>query len=135
MFTRFCNYLSVLTHIPEQFIRFLLIGSLNTAFAYGLYSLFIFIGLHYALAIFFSTIIGIFFSFKTFGKWVFFHSGNRRLLRFFAVYAIGYFLNVGILTALTAGGITNLYLAGLISSFLVAMCSFFLNKFFVFRKD
>lgn len=134
MFSLLCRQLARLTHLPEQFIRFLIIGSLNTAFAYGLYALFIFIGLHYSLAVLCSTIIGTLFSFKTFGNWVFFNPDNRRILRFAAVYGGCYVLNVGILKTLTLAGVSNLYLAGLISSFLVAMVSFFLNKFFVFKR-
>ena len=134
MFSLLCRQLARLTRLPEQFIRFLIIGSLNTAFAYGLYSVFIFIGLHYSLAVLCSTIIGMLFSFKTFGNWVFFNPDNRLLLRFAIVYGGCYVLNVGILKTLTLVGVSNLYLAGLISSFLVAMVSFFLNKFFIFKR-
>ncbi len=134
MFSSLCKQFSVLTKIPEQFIRFLLIGTLNTAVAYCLYALFIFSGLHYALAVLCSTLLGIGFSFKTFGKWVFFNPDNRRIFRFFAVYTGCYFLNVGILKCLTFFGLKNLYLAGLVSSFLVAIVSFFFNKFFVFKR-
>ena len=56
------------------------------------------------------------------------------ILKFFSVYAICYFVNVGILKLLTGLGLENLYVAGLISSFLVALVSFFLNKFVVFRR-
>lgn len=134
MFSLLCKNLASLTKIPEQLIRFLIVGTLNTGFAYGLYALFIFIGLHYTLAVLLSTLIGICFSFKTFGKWVFFNPDNRRIFRFVAVYGGCYVLNVGILKTLTLAGVSNLYLAGLISSFLVAMVSFFLNKFFVFKR-
>lgn len=135
MFAKCCGFISRLTHLPEEFIRFLIIGTLNTAFAYGVYSLFIFAGLHYALAVFLSTVIGIFFSFKTFGNFVFANPDNRLIFKFFAVYALCYLLNVGILRLLTGAGLENLYLAGLISSFLVAMVSFFLNKLVVFKKE
>ena len=126
--------LSRLTKVPEQFIRFLIIGTLNTAFAYGLYALFIFVGCHYALAVFLSTVIGICFSFKTLGTFVFDNPDNRLIFKFFSVYVVCYFVNVGILKLLTEAGMQNLYLAGLISSFLVALVSFFLNKFVVFRR-
>lgn len=134
MFSKCCGLLSRLTRLPEQFIRFLIIGAINTAFAYGLYALFIFAGCHYALAVLLSTVIGVFFSFKTFGNFVFANPNNGLIFKFFAVYAGCYLLNVGILKTLTGAGVKNLYLAGLISSFLVAMVSFFLNKFVVFKK-
>ncbi len=134
MFSAFCKQCSTLTKIPEQMIRFLCVGVMNTAFAYGLYALFIFLGLHYAAAVLGSTLIGICFSFKTFGKWVFFNTDNRRLIRFFAVYGGCYFINVGLLKMLTEAGLDNWYAAGLISSLIVAGISFVLNKFFVFSK-
>lgn len=134
MFEKFCKLISRLTAVPEQFIRFLIIGAMNTAFAYGLYSLFIFLGCHYTLAVFLSTVIGICFSFKTLGAFVFNNPDNRLIFKFFTVYGVCYVVNVGILRLLTATGMKNLYAAGLISSFLVAMVSFFLNKFIVFRK-
>ena len=134
MFQKFCIFISKLTKIPEQFIRFLIIGSINTGFAYGLYALFVFLGCHYALAVFLSTVIGICFSFKTLGSFVFDNPDNRLIFKFFSVYVICYFGNVGILKILTGLGMQNLYMAGLISSFLVALVSFFLNKFVVFRK-
>ena len=134
MFQKFCIFISRLTKIPEQFIRFLIIGSINTGFAYGLYALFVFMGCHYAVAVFLSTVIGICFSFKTLGTLVFDNPDNRLILKFFSVYAICYFVNVGILKLLTGLGLENLYVAGLISSFLVALVSFFLNKFVVFRR-
>lgn len=134
MFFKCCKILARLTRVPEEFIRFLMIGALNTAFAYGMYALFIFLGFHYALAVFLSTAIGICFSFKTLGTFVFNNPANRLIFKFFTVYSGCYLLNVGILRTLTVAGMKNLYLAGLISSFLVAMVSFFLNKFVVFVR-
>lgn len=131
------NLLTILeqyTPFSRQFIKFLFVGAFNTAFAYGVYALFIWLGLHYTLAVFLSTVIGICFSFKTLGAWVFDNKDNRLIFKFFAVYALCYLLNISILTVLKRGGINNLYLAGLISSFLVAMVSFFLNKLIVFKK-
>lgn len=129
-----CIWIGKLTHIPEQIIRFLIIGCINTAFAYGLYALFIFIGLHYTLAVLLANIIGICFSFKTLGTLVFDNPDNSRIIKFFSVYIIGYFLNIGILRLLSATLLPNLYWAGMISSLLVAMFSFCANKYFVFRK-
>lgn len=134
IFYQFCLFVSRLTHIPEQLIRFLIIGGVNTVFAYSVYALFIFIGLHYTLAVLLSTIIGICFSFKTLGSLVFDNPNNSLIFKFFAVYAGCYFLNIGILRLLTQYVLSNLYIAGLISSFLVALISFCLNKWVVFRK-
>lgn len=134
MLNRLSVFVARITKLPEQFIRFLFVGCLNTAFSYSLYAFCVFIGFHYALAVFCSTAIGICFSFKTFGKLVFDNPDNRLIFKFLLVYAFGYLLNVGILRVLTGIGLENLYIDGIISSGLVACVSFFLNKFFVFKK-
>ena len=134
LFQQFCTFVSRLTHIPQQFIRFLIIGGLNTAFAYLIYAFSIFIGLHYTLAALAQTVLGTLFSFKTMGCFVFDNPDNRLIFKFIAVYTVCYFLNIGFLRVLTQMGISNLYIAGLISSALVALISFCLNKWVVFRK-
>jgi len=134
LFRRFCNFVSRLTHIPEQLVRFLIIGSMNTAFAYGIYAFFIFVGLHYTLAVLLSTIIGICFSFKTLGTLVFDNPDNMLIFKFFAVYGMCYFINIGLLRLISRSLIPNLYIAGLVTCFIVALISFCLNKWVVFRK-
>lgn len=134
LFRQLCITVSRWTHIPEQLIRFLIIGSVNTAFSYGIYAFFIFLGLHYTLAVLLSTIIGICFSFKTLGTLVFDNSDNMLIFKFFAVYGLCYFINIGILRLLSNSIVPNLYAAGLITCFIVALISFCLNKWVVFRK-
>ena len=68
------------------------------------------------------------------GTMVFDNPDNMLIFKFIAVYALCYFLNIGILRVLTLVGVTNLYVAGLTSSLLVALVSFSLNKWVVFRK-
>ncbi len=120
--------------IDKKFIRFLFVGALNTLFGYSIYALFIFIGLHYSLAVFFSTILGILFNFKTIGILVFKNNDNSLIFRFFGVYAINYILNVSALTLLKFSGSDNMYINGLIVVFPLALLSFILNKKFVFVK-
>lgn len=122
------------TRVPEQFIRFLIIGGVNTVFAYSMYALAIFVGFHYTLAALAQTVLGTLFSFKTMGHLVFDNPDNKLIFKFLAVYILCYFLNIGILRVLTQLGLENLYVAGLLSSGLVALVSFCLNKWVVFRK-
>jgi putative flippase GtrA len=75
-----------------RFIRFLLVGGLNTAFGYGVFALLYLVGLHYAVAGFFSTVLGVLFNFFSTGRLVF---GNREvalLPRYVLVYATTYVL-------------------------------------------
>src|SRR5471030_2606365 len=81
-----------------KFIRFILVGILNTVFGYSAFALFVFLGLHYTAAVFFATILGILFNFKTFGKLVFknpYTDFNYNLIfKFFMGYVILYFINI-----------------------------------------
>lgn len=118
----------------KKFIRFLFVGALNTLFGYLVYALFIFLGLHYSLAVFCSTILGILFNFKTIGVIVFNNNNNRLIFRFFAVYGINYILNVAGLTLLKFMGSDNMYINGLFLVLPLALLSFLLNKKYVFLK-
>ena len=131
---RFCAFLQRYIHVPAQVSRFFIIGCINTAFVYGLYSSFIFCNLHYTLAVLFSTLIGICFSFKTFGTMVFANDDKACFGRFVAVYAVCYFINVGLLRFLSIYLLPNLYIAGLVSSLFVACISFVVNREWVFKK-
>lgn len=58
------------------FLRFLLVGLLNTGFSFSLYMLMVWLGMHFAAANLFATLTGIAFSFRTQGTLVF---GQPRL--------------------------------------------------------
>ena len=134
IFYKTCLLVSSLTHIPEQVIRFGVIGCLNTVFAYVVFACFIFIGLHYTLATLLATVIGTFFSFKTLGALVFDNPDNKLVVKFFIVYGLCYFLSIGLQYLLARYVCPNKYVNGLVSMFLVAAISFCLNKWVVFRK-
>ena len=120
--------------IKRQLISFLLVGILNTAFGYGLFTLFIYIGLYYPLAVLFSTILGVLFNFKTIGKLVFGSSDNGLIFRFALVYVITYLLNIFFLWLFKKFGFENMYINGFVLLIPLATVSFLLNKFFVFRR-
>ena len=120
--------------IKRQLISFLLVGILNTAFGYGLFALFIYLGLYYPLAVLFSTILGVLFNFKTIGKLVFGSSDNGLILRFALVYVITYLLNIFFLWLFKKLGFENMYINGFVLLIPLAAVSFLLNKFFVFRR-
>src|SRR5690242_21327465 len=66
-------YIAALFHI--RFLRFVLVGVMNTAFSYLVYALALLVGLNYALASLIAVVAGVFFSFRTQGTLVF---GNAR---------------------------------------------------------
>ena len=60
----------------QTFIRFIFIGVINTIFGYGIYLIFLFAGLNFALAVLLSTILGVIFNFFTTGRFVFNSTNN-----------------------------------------------------------
>ena len=121
-----------MTISTKQFIKFLMVGGINTLFGYGLFALFIFLGFHYAMASFLATVLGILFNFKTTGVLVFQNKDNRLLFRFFGVYGVVFVINVLMLKVLGEVGF-GMYLAGAVVIVPLAVLSFVLNKLFVFE--
>ncbi|MDD3014207.1 MAG: GtrA family protein [Candidatus Gastranaerophilales bacterium] len=120
--------------IDEKFIKFLIVGGLNTIFGYSVYALFLFIGLHYSIAILLAYLLGVLFNFKTTGILVFNNSNNILIFKFIGVYCIIYILNVfflGIFDSLKF----NMFLAGAILILPMALLSFILNKNLVFKGE
>lgn len=116
------------------FIRFVLVGILNTAFGVGLYCLFVYLGMSYRWAVLLSTVLGVLFNFKTIGTLVFHNSNNRLIFKFIMAYVIVYFVNIGFIRLLLEFTLLNEYWAGIIATPFVAIASFSLQKFFVFKK-
>lgn len=118
--------------LDYTFIRFVFVGIINTVFGVGLYCLFIYLGISYHLSVFFSTILGILFNFKTIGTFVFKNKNNRLLFRFVLSYVIVYFINIGIIHLFLSIISVGEYLAGIMATPIVAIISFFLQRRFVF---
>lgn len=116
----------------NKFIRFLVVGGLNTLFGYSLFALLIFSGLHYSLAVFVSTALGVLFNFKTTGSIVFKHNNNALIFKFVLGYCVVYALNVGLLKVLNLLGF-NMYAGGAMLLLPMALVSYFLNSRLVFR--
>jgi putative flippase GtrA len=114
----------------KQIRNFLIVGSINTIFSYTFYSVFLYIGFNYWLSALFSTIIGVFFSFKTLERFVF-HSNNKSIYKFISVYSLIYLLNITLIKFFN-GIPYNYYVAGFFAIVICAAVSFFLNKYFVF---
>jgi putative flippase GtrA len=115
-----------------SFFRFLLVGALNSLFGYGCFALLLYLGVHYAMALFLATVIGVLFNFKTTGYLVFKSKDNRLILRFATTYAIVYAVNVTTLKVLSLVGV-DMYLGGALLLLPMAILAFFLNKAFVFN--
>ncbi len=119
----------------QQFIRFIFTGFLNTIFGYGTFSLFIYMNFHYSLAALLSTILSVFFNFKTIGKIVFKNYDNKLFFKFLFIYVIAYVMNIICLSLFNFIGYDNMYLNALILLLPMAYISYLLNKKYVFASE
>jgi len=119
--------------LKKQIFKFILVGMLNTVFGYALYALFIYFGFTYIFAVFFATIIGVLFNFKTIGKFVFESKDNKALLKFVLVYMIVFIVNVLTIKVFKSYEFND-YIAGFFAIIPASIISFILNKYYVFKE-
>ncbi len=117
--------------LPE-WLRFILVGGLNTAFSYGFYAACIYAGAGYAVASAASMIAGVLFSYWTTGGLVFRRAAGGSLPRFVACYAVVYVFSVTLLAQMDSFGIDP-YLSGILVAIPAAALSYLLLKLLVFR--
>ena len=115
-----------------QAIRFVIVGLINTAFSYLIYAGLLYLGLNFALANLGAVILGILFSFRTQGRFVFNNTDRKLLGRFFVAWIVVYLVITSIIGTLGLYDIDP-YIAGAIALPASAIASFFMQKYFVFR--
>lgn len=120
--------------VKKQIINFMLVGIINTIFGYSIYALLIFLGLNYILSVFFSTVLGVLFNFKTISKYVFESNNNKLIFKFMFVYFIVFIVNIFLIKVFKIFDIND-YFAGFFAIIPVAILSFLLNKFFVYKGN
>jgi putative flippase GtrA len=120
--------------LQSRFFRFLLVGGLSTGLSFGLYSLLMFVGLHYAIANCGALVAGILFNFKTQGTLVFGNSDNRLLWRFVVCWLAIYVVNVSLIGEFIALGIDK-FVAGLLPIPWTIPLSYFIQRFLVFGRS
>ena len=128
-------------YFEPQFIRFVLVAMLNTAFGLLINYVFLFIfeqlfklNHAYVVSNFFATIVSILFNFKTYGILVFKNKDNKLLLRFLAVTTFTYLVNIGGIALLEHLGSHNNYLNLTIMAVPVGLLNYVLNSVFVYKK-
>jgi putative flippase GtrA len=117
--------------INPQFLKFILVGGLNTLFGYGLFALLLALGLPYPYALFLATCIGVLFNFKSTGKLVFKNSSNALLIRFILLYVFIYLFNLAAIKIFNIF-LDNLYWSGMIAMLPSALLSYYFSKKYVF---
>ena len=128
-------------YFEPQFIRFVLVAMLNTAFGLFINYVFLFIFEHllklnhaYVVSNFIATIVSILFNFKTYGILVFKNKDNKLILRFLAVTTFTYLLNVGGIALLEHLGSKNNYINLTIMAVPVGLLNYVLNSIFVYKR-
>ena len=122
-----------------QFIRFVLVAILNTAFGWCVYAALLWlinlthIPNPYVLASLIGYIIGILFNFTTYSKLVFNNKDKGLLFKFIMVYVVCWLCNSFGIWLLEKCHINN-YLAGAITAIPVGFLGYVLNSVFVFKK-
>jgi putative flippase GtrA len=118
----------------RQFLRFLVVGGINTVFGYSLFAVFVYIGFTYPYAIALSTIGGVLFNFHSVGRLVFSHAPKSRFLRFVGVYVVVYLVNLAGVRELLGFGL-GVYIANAIMLIPLSVLAFVLNRKLVFHRS
>lgn len=123
-----------LRYLPTQLFSFVVVGLINTVWAYAMFALFVYLGFHYALATLISGVLSVLTGYQAHRHYVFSFKGKNRLPQFAFVFLIIYWINVGIQKLLLESGVlTNVYLSGALAVPVCALLSFWLNRNFIFR--
>ena len=116
-----------------QVLRFLVVGLLNTGFSYLIYAILLFLGLNFALANLGAVMLGILFSFRTQGAFVFNNTDGSLLGRFILAWTVVYLVTISIIWGFVEYGFDP-YTSGALALPFSAVASFFVQKFYVFRE-
>ena len=117
----------------SQFVRFLLVGGLNTAFGYALFGAIYLLTSRHTLAVVIATIIGVIFNFFSTGRLVFAYCGALAFVPFVLGYGVVCLVNVVALDLLTAQGLHPL-LGQLIVLPVCVLLSFGFNRYIFLQR-
>ncbi len=114
-----------------RFLRFLVVGGVNTLASYLVFCGCIWIGLHFTLATLVSYGVGVLIGFKMHGRFVFEHPGAHRFVQFAFISIVLLGCSLG-MQALARHWVND-YLSGALAACITIPVSFFLNRAFVFH--
>lgn len=124
----------MLKMLNRQFVRYVLVGIGNTAFSYGAYVAFLYIGHEYWIANLLALILGIAFSFTTQGIVVFRNATRITFVKFLAAWMLIYIFNISVIALLMHGSMSA-YLAGAVATIPGTLVSYFVLKLAVFGRE
>ncbi|WP_059119621.1 GtrA family protein [Vibrio sp. MEBiC08052] len=115
-----------------EFIKYLFIGLVNTIFGYSVYSIFIYIGLDYSIALMMATVIGVIFNYNTYRQILFNKKSKKTIfIKFLSSYIIVYFVNLILLDHLNL--LFNEYISQIICIPPVVIFNWVIFKYWVFK--
>lgn len=117
----------------KRLIRYYQAGVINTAFGYGLYALFVWLGLNVYLAQVIAHVLGVIFNYVTYSRHTF-RGETASKTRFVASYGVNYLFSVAFLW-LFEQFIPSPYISGLLSVVVVSVINFFILKTLVFSRS
>lgn len=141
----FCRLVSLITRYSHlvrnidfslsanQFIRFLVAGSINTIFGFLVFSLSIFVGAEVWLALLACMTFGVVFNFFTTGGYVFRELSFKGFILFIICYIFMYCINLWSIELLSMW-LNSKILCQLILTFLLAILSYLILSRYVFTK-
>ncbi len=123
--------------LAMPFLRFLVVGGLNTLFGYLCYAAAIgLLHLPLSLGLLCSQIAGVAFNYQSYGRLVFHRPGGEKkafvFLRFIGAYALTYGANLYLLKELTALGLSP-YVAQILALVVIVPTSYLLLRFLVWN--
>lgn len=116
-----------------RFIRFLVVGGLNTAFGYCVFTGIVLLTGNQNLAVIVGNIVGALFNFFTTGRLVFANKGFRAFAPFVLGYVLVLLVNLALVDLFVAMGLGKL-LAGLAALPFCVLISYAYNSLVVFRR-
>jgi putative flippase GtrA len=116
-----------------QFIKFIIVGVLNTIVGYGIYWAMLQLDFNFTIAALVSTLIGIIFNFFTMGRLVFNSENNVLFYKFVFVVIFLYLISIAGISFMHNFDISY-EIAGAIILIPRAILSYILNKNVVFKK-
>jgi putative flippase GtrA len=121
--------------LDPRFVKFLIVGLINTIFGYAVYASLIYINLSYLTALLLATVLGVLFNYFTFGRGVFSSQGNWSVFgKFLIAYTVVYVVNALALSILTTKLHLSPYLGQLICLPLSVVLSWLLMNHWVYKK-
>ncbi len=129
------NYKNLSELKDKIFLKFIIVGLLNTIFGYTFFATLIFLEINTFLSLFISTIAGIVFNYLTLGQLVFKLNKSKLIYtKFIFVYFISYMINAYLLKAFMDFFNNNAFVAQIISLPFVVFFNWISMNYWVYKK-